>query len=197
MEAFFSVFFFFFFCLQHSFDHAEDDVTVPPMFTPTQDAAVHEGLKAWLSEDLAAKEQEERLRNIRTRAQILGFKYIEENKMYRDPVELEPEELPECNCKRKGKNCDSNTCQNRAALLECAPERCSERCQNQRFQKRQWIDFSIVKRGRMGYGIITNQDLKQGDFVMEVSVVVAGGPPRLFRTCLSTFGGHAVCWRGH
>lgn len=46
--------------------------------------------------------------------------------MYRDTVELEPEDVPECNCKRKGKNCDSGTCSNRAALTECFSERCSE-----------------------------------------------------------------------
>ncbi len=53
-------------------------------------------------------------------------------------------------------------------MTECFPEKCEvTKCANQRFQKKEWIDFSLVYRGMMGYGVRTEQDVRKGDFIME------------------------------
>lgn len=87
--------------------------------------------------------------------------------MYRAPVQLDYEDEPECPCARKGRACDDGRCTNRAALQECLPTRCSSACRNQRFQRREWIEFALAKRGRMGYGVVALQDVDEGDFIME------------------------------
>lgn len=64
--------------------------------------------------------------------------------------------------------CRSN-CLNRMLMYECHRDLCParERCENQRFQKRQYAQTSVVQAPRRGWGLRADQALSAGDFVME------------------------------
>ena len=70
-------------------------------------------------------------------------------------------------CEERGHDCSDTTCVNYTSKTECTASRCGADCKNQRFQKKEWIEISLVKRGRMGYGARTEQDVQKGQFVME------------------------------
>lgn len=61
------------------------------------------------------------------------------------------------------------SCLNRELMLECHRDLCParERCENQRFQKRQYAQTSVVHAPRRGWGLRTDQALAAGDFIME------------------------------
>lgn len=44
---------------------------------------------------------------------------------------------------------------------------CAGGCQNQRFQRRLYADVSVIKTEKKGYGLRTNVDLQQNDFIFE------------------------------
>lgn len=53
---------------------------------------------------------------------------------------------------------------------------CGDDCQNQRFQKREWANVSVISTGKKGYGLRTDSDLHTDDFIFEyVGEVIAEG----------------------
>ena len=53
---------------------------------------------------------------------------------------------------------------------------CGDDCQNQRFQKREWANVSVVSTGKKGYGLRADSDLHTDDFIFEyVGEVIAEG----------------------
>ena len=130
----------------------------------------NEALTRWVKQEKEQMEAEVRKQHIRSRAKLLGFKYLEKNRLLvdREPRQVADEDKDMCSCSYKGLDCSDSRCVNRGALTECFPDKCDvTSCQNQRFQRREWVDFSLVKRGRMGYGVLAEQDIRKGQFVME------------------------------
>lgn len=54
-------------------------------------------------------------------------------------------------------------------LFFCVSSNCGagENCQNQRFRKRDYIKSKPINTGTRGWGLITEQDVKKGSFVIE------------------------------
>ena len=52
--------------------------------------------------------------------------------------------------------------------MECVGDcACGTACQNQRFQRKQYANVSVVKTEKKGYGLRTNNALKPGNFIFE------------------------------
>ncbi|EQK98332.1 histone H3 lysine 36 (K36) methyltransferase [Ophiocordyceps sinensis CO18] len=53
--------------------------------------------------------------------------------------------------------------------MECSASagNCSNGCQNQRFQRKQWANVSVIKTDKKGYGLRTDSDLHPNDFIYE------------------------------
>ncbi|KAK3692906.1 methyltransferase-like protein [Podospora appendiculata] len=64
---------------------------------------------------------------------------------------------------------EDSDCINRATKLECVDRECNcgTGCQNQRFQRKQYADVSVIKTEKKGFGLRTNVDLQPNDFVFE------------------------------
>ncbi|KAL6947260.1 hypothetical protein ACO0QE_002139 [Hanseniaspora vineae] len=86
------------------------------------------------------------------------------------------EEFMECDCSedwRDGSNkaCAENSdCINRLTQIECVNDRCSqcgEDCENQRFQKKQYSDISIIQTEKKGYGVIAQKNIPAQQFIIE------------------------------
>lgn len=60
-------------------------------------------------------------------------------------------------------------CINRALFVECRPQDCpcGSRCQNQRFQRKEYKPVHVVKTPGKGHGLQCQVDLRPGDFVIE------------------------------
>ena len=76
---------------------------------------------------------------------------------------MDADELPVCECSADSENpCgpDSN-CLNRMLQFECNPSKClaKEKCQNQRFQKREYVDCEPFKTPGRGWGLRVNKGL--------------------------------------
>ncbi|KAL9084370.1 MAG: hypothetical protein Q9159_005278, partial [Coniocarpon cinnabarinum] len=66
-------------------------------------------------------------------------------------------------------------CINRATRMECLDDcGCGNACQNQRFQRKQYADVTVIKTARKGYGLRTNADLFPHDFIFEYIGEVIG-----------------------
>lgn len=54
-------------------------------------------------------------------------------------------------------------------MFECHPSVCpaGEKCKNQRFEQRKYVDTAMFRTGGRGWGLKTLQDVKKGQFVME------------------------------
>jgi hypothetical protein len=79
-------------------------------------------------------------------------------------------DLPRCDCDPKSQNpCGTDDCLNRILKYECHPAVCpaGERCQNQRFVKRQYPRQEPLYTGARGWGLRPVNDIKQGEFVNE------------------------------
>lgn len=63
---------------------------------------------------------------------------------------------------------DSN-CINRALMVECNPKSCpaGELCQNQCFEKRQYPSLAARRIPQKGWGLVAQEDIRQGQFVIE------------------------------
>jgi hypothetical protein len=91
--------------------------------------------------------------------------------------ESEIEEVFPCDCgfDEYSSNFDGQACGptahciNRELFIECNEEECPcrERCQNRRFQKRQYAKVKVVETPGKGFGLFTCEDLKPGNLVME------------------------------
>ena len=74
-------------------------------------------------------------------------------------------EIPRCECKPNSENpCGSDTeCINRMLQYECHPSVCpaQDKCQNQRFQKRQYPPAEPIKTEGRGWGLKSLADIKK------------------------------------
>ncbi|GAA6007438.1 hypothetical protein JCM11491_004163 [Sporobolomyces phaffii] len=70
-------------------------------------------------------------------------------------------------------------CMNRMLQMECEAGdcRCGGKCQNQRFQKREYAPIEIVKTEKKGFGVRTTVDLAADTFVYEYVGEVIGPAP--------------------
>ncbi|XP_065084451.1 nuclear receptor binding SET domain protein isoform X2 [Ochlerotatus camptorhynchus] len=87
------------------------------------------------------------------------------------PSQGKEEEDNACECKPTDDDpCgpDSN-CINRALLVECNPKVCpaKDRCQNQCFEKKQYPALVAKRISQKGWGLVTMEDIRQGQFVIE------------------------------
>lgn len=64
---------------------------------------------------------------------------------------------------------EDSDCINRATKMECSETagNCGGGCQNQRFQRRQYANVSVIKTEKKGYGLRTDMDLNPNDFIFE------------------------------
>ncbi|XP_015754821.1 PREDICTED: histone-lysine N-methyltransferase NSD2-like isoform X2 [Acropora digitifera] len=86
-------------------------------------------------------------------------------------IVIDPSELPMCDCSASNESpCGpESNCLNRMLQFECYPQRCpgKENCQNQRFQKRQYVDCEPFRTLHRGWGLRCKEDVKKGQFVIE------------------------------
>ncbi|XP_038070520.1 histone-lysine N-methyltransferase NSD2-like [Patiria miniata] len=101
------------------------------------------------------------------------FKYIKINRPV-GRVQMPAFDISQCqpcDCKPTSENpCGKDSdCLNRILLIECHPLVCpaGEKCQNQRFQKREYPESRPEKMGKRGWGLMSHVDIKKGDFVNE------------------------------
>ncbi|KAI8634847.1 hypothetical protein F5Y19DRAFT_127492 [Xylariaceae sp. FL1651] len=81
----------------------------------------------------------------------------------------------DCDCSeewRDGMNhaCgEDSDCINRATKMECVDRNCNcgDECQNQRFQRKQYADVSVIKTEKKGFGLRANTDLHAHEFIFE------------------------------
>jgi hypothetical protein len=79
---------------------------------------------------------------------------------------------------------EDSDCINRATKMECVDEdcNCGRGCQNQRFQRKQYADVSVIKTEKKGYGLRVNTDLQPNDFIFEYIGEVINEPTFRRRT---------------
>ncbi|XP_013784275.2 LOW QUALITY PROTEIN: histone-lysine N-methyltransferase NSD2-like [Limulus polyphemus] len=79
--------------------------------------------------------------------------------------------LNRCECDPKSSNpCGNETdCLNHMLMFECHPSVCpaGDLCQNQRFQKRQYVPAAPFRVEDRGWGLQALRDVKKGEFVIE------------------------------
>ncbi|KAK1462791.1 SET domain-containing protein, partial [Colletotrichum melonis] len=81
----------------------------------------------------------------------------------------------DCDCRsewHEGKNLscgEDSDCINRATKMEClaGAGNCGDGCQNQRFQRKQFADVSVIKTEKKGFGLRANVDMQANDFIFE------------------------------
>ncbi|KAI0537311.1 hypothetical protein GGR58DRAFT_350338 [Xylaria digitata] len=81
----------------------------------------------------------------------------------------------DCDCSeewRDGMNhaCgEDSDCINRATKMECVDRNCNcgNECQNQRFQRKQYADVSVIKTEKKGFGLRANTDIQAHGFIFE------------------------------
>ncbi|KAK6330772.1 histone methyltransferase set2 [Orbilia javanica] len=90
------------------------------------------------------------------------------------------EELMSCDCRPEyddGVNhaCSQN-CINAETFVECVDgdSNCGGQCQNQRFQKREYADVSVIQTEMKGYGLRANTSMEPGTFIYEYVGEVIG-----------------------
>ncbi|XP_076345841.1 histone-lysine N-methyltransferase NSD2-like isoform X2 [Tachypleus tridentatus] len=101
------------------------------------------------------------------------YKYIKTNKPV-GKVQIyaaDPLSLNRCECDPKSSNpCGNETdCLNQMLMFECHPSVCpaGDLCQNQRFQKRQYVPAAPFRVEDRGWGLQALRDIKKGEFVIE------------------------------
>ncbi|KAI4910389.1 hypothetical protein J4E90_007824 [Alternaria incomplexa] len=63
---------------------------------------------------------------------------------------------------------EDSDCINRATKMECLGDcSCGRKCQNQRFQRKQYADVTVIKTEKKGFGLRANKNMAPGDFVFE------------------------------
>ncbi|KAF6836934.1 histone-lysine n-methyltransferase [Colletotrichum musicola] len=81
----------------------------------------------------------------------------------------------DCDCRAEwqdGKNhsCgEDSDCINRATKMECVVGvgNCGDGCENQRFQRKQYANVSVIKTEKKGFGLRANVELQANDFIFE------------------------------
>ncbi|KAL8975539.1 MAG: hypothetical protein Q9197_000216 [Variospora fuerteventurae] len=70
---------------------------------------------------------------------------------------------------------DDSDCINRATKMECVGDcGCGAECQNQRFQRQQYAQVTVIKTEKKGYGLRADTALRENDFVYEYIGEVIG-----------------------
>jgi hypothetical protein len=79
---------------------------------------------------------------------------------------------------------EDSDCINRATKLECVDGDCpcGRGCQNQRFQRKQYANVSVIKTEKKGYGLRADVDLSANDFIFEYIGEVINEPTFRRRT---------------
>lgn len=79
---------------------------------------------------------------------------------------------------------EDSDCINRATKMECVDGdcNCGANCQNQRFQRRQYANVSVIKTEKKGFGLRANTDLEPNDFIFEYIGEVINEPTFRRRT---------------
>jgi histone-lysine N-methyltransferase SETD2 len=79
---------------------------------------------------------------------------------------------------------EDSDCINRATKMECVDGdcNCGIGCQNQRFQRRQYANVSVIQTEKKGYGLRVNTDLQPNDFIFEYIGEVINEPTFRRRT---------------
>lgn len=64
---------------------------------------------------------------------------------------------------------EDSDCINRATKIECVNGdcNCGDGCQNQRFQRKQYANVSVIKTEKKGFGLRADSDLQPNDFIFE------------------------------
>lgn len=64
---------------------------------------------------------------------------------------------------------EDSDCINRATKMECTADAgtCGGSCQNQRFQRREYANVSVIDTEKKGFGLRTDTDLQANDFIFE------------------------------
>ncbi|KAI1965929.1 histone methyltransferase set2 [Ophidiomyces ophidiicola] len=63
---------------------------------------------------------------------------------------------------------EDSDCINRATKMECVGDRgCGDSCQNQRFQRQEYAQVSVIKTEKKGYGLRADGDLRPHEFIYE------------------------------
>lgn len=64
---------------------------------------------------------------------------------------------------------EDSDCINRATKMECVDQECNcgDGCQNQRFQRKQYADVSVIKTDKKGFGLRATRNLHPNDFIFE------------------------------
>ncbi|KAJ0162933.1 Histone-lysine N-methyltransferase, H3 lysine-36 specific [Colletotrichum tanaceti] len=81
----------------------------------------------------------------------------------------------DCDCRSEwqdGKNLscgEDSDCINRATKMECVAGagNCGDGCQNQRFQRKEYANVSVIKTEKKGFGLRADVDLQANDFIFE------------------------------
>ena len=78
----------------------------------------------------------------------------------------------------EGKNAacgEDSDCINRLTKMECVGDcGCGPNCQNQRFQRREYANVTVIKTEKKGYGLRADTDLKPNQFIYEYIGEVIG-----------------------
>ncbi|KAH6671511.1 SET domain-containing protein [Plectosphaerella plurivora] len=64
---------------------------------------------------------------------------------------------------------EDSDCINRATKMECVTDagNCGAGCQNQRFQRKQFANVSVIKTDKKGFGLRANKNMQANDFIFE------------------------------
>ncbi|GAA5939287.1 hypothetical protein JCM10213_008621 [Rhodosporidiobolus nylandii] len=96
------------------------------------------------------------------------------------------EDAQRCDCTYRPDEADEDqacgehaNCMNRLMQIECVEDdcRCGRRCQNQRFQKKQYAPIAIVQTEKKGFGVRAEADIPADAFVYEYVGEVIGPQP--------------------
>ncbi|XP_064465828.1 histone-lysine N-methyltransferase NSD2-like [Ornithodoros turicata] len=122
------------------------------------DRALEEAREVW--------EKQQEARNESTRP--APFKLIRVSRPVSRTTDRSVDEAPlVCNC--NGDDPCNTNCINRLLLYECQRGQCpvGDACQNQRFQRRQYAQLSVVRTRGRGWGLRADEHLSKGTFVIE------------------------------
>ncbi|WOL02330.1 histone-lysine N-methyltransferase ASHH1 isoform X1 [Canna indica] len=101
------------------------------------------------------------------------YKLIERNEfLYRKHMKQKEEDIAICECQYDASNPDSacsDGCLNVLTSTECTPGYCpcGMLCKNQKFQKCQYAKSRLFKTEDRGWGLLADEDIKAGQFVIE------------------------------
>eukprot|EP01018_Ginkgo_biloba_P019462 Gb_16572 [translate_table: standard] len=101
------------------------------------------------------------------------YKHIERNEfLHRGHKKQKEEDIPVCVCKYVADDPESvcgERCLNVLTSTECTPGYCpcGDHCKNQRFQRCEYIKSKLFKTDGRGWGLLADQDVKAGQFIIE------------------------------